>query len=242
MDNKTRLRSIAEKLVVVAFAGTMLTAMTACGAKQENTNTNNENSQPTTITENSTNTNNETPVANAANTTTPTQTTAYVYNYTPGTLNIVMNEDGTQPAVENFTVSGMVLAGNQHEGGSELIAQGYKTTDFANEFYLNEWIEFYFDDPTIEAMNGNTSIIAVPQKEITEYTQMPLSQLQEIAETNGGFVIPVDPLAIEQVENLNHIGSAYVNMDAGQPGAWEILIVKGGKVAYYIPVTLLPSL
>ena len=235
---------IASKIATVALTGALAATMVACGGKKEPAKPADTESTTESVAKDvETGLDAGTEAAqDATGTATTTGTGAYAYDYTPGTVNTIMSEDGTTPLVPDFAITGLIMTGNQTEGeGDGLLADGYKMTGLANEFNLNEWISFYLDDATIASAGIDTSIVAVPHREASEYTTMPYDQLVKTANENGGFIIDVIPDTVEKVESKNYVGNAYVNMDTGKAGLWDVLFCKSGKPAQYLCVNLNPS-
>lgn len=234
---------IASKIAAVALTGALAVTMVACGGKKESTKADDTESTIETVTKDTEKgLDDGTDATKDATTTDGTTTGAYAYDYTLGTVNTIMAEDGTAPLVPDFAVTGAILTGNQTEGtGDALLADGYKLTGLASEFTLNEWISFYLDDATVANVGIDTSIVAVPHREASEYATMPYDQLVETASESGGFIIDVIPDTIEKVEDKNYVGNAYVNMDTGKEGLWDVLFCKGAKPAQYVCINLKPA-
>ena len=161
------------------------------------------------------------------------------FNYTDG----ILHEIGYFGEEIPFTIDGIILAGNRHsyenlEAGAEgimtkLIEKGYKKSDINSSFYLNEWIEFYIDTK-YEGPAEDIKILITPHKVIEELQKMSLTQLEEFASENGGYVIDYQT---PDEENYKYVGEGYVNLDYPE-GKYNILFAYKGKLVYYICIDL----
>lgn len=237
------------KIAAVALAGTLALAVTACGGKKDDSgSTASDDTTTTTSVTEGVETGTEVATGTSSASTATGQVTAagYNYDYTPGTVNIIMNADGTAPLIPDFSVMGVIMTGNQMEGASEadLLAKGYQLTGLVSDYRLNEWISFYLDDNTLSSigLDIDTCIVAVPHREASEYATMPYEELIQTANDSGGFVIDVIPETVDASSGRNYVGNAYVNMDNGQVGLWDILFCKGGKPAQYVCVNMSPAI
>jgi hypothetical protein len=223
--------------------------MVACGGKTETKTTDGQGTTAVETTQTETTTK-DAGTGTGQGTTAPDATApkttpdgASSYDYTIGKLNTIMNADETAPAVPGFSVTGMIMTGNQTQGVGEtdLLPGGYKTSGLAGNFNLNEWIQFYFDDATVAGIGNDFHIVAVPQADVKEYASIPYDTLIATAESSGGFVIDVVQDSIDKASGYNLVGSGYVNMEIGKPGIWEVLFVKGTKPAQYICLNMNPA-
>lgn len=248
MIDMRKVASVTGKLATVAVAGAMMFTMAACGGKKDDTETidSDKTTEVSSTDEDEITTDDTDSSATDTSSDVTTQTTgaAYAYDYTPGTLNTVMDAEGAAPAVPGFSVTGMMLLGNQQETGVTDAAKtgGYKTSGLISDFRLNEWIEFYLDEGTIAQCGTDTQIVAVPHSDASEYAGITADKLVVAAENTGGFILDINPENIEQVDGLNLVASGYVNADTGTIGTWDILFVKSGKVAQYVCVNMTPSI
>ena len=175
------------------------------------------------------------------NTPTPAPNKTVEYDYTDGVLTPIVDEEGN-PKQTDFVINGLILVGNRHsyeslEAGTEgimekLVAKGYNKTGINSSFYLNEYIEFYIDTPYIGEAS-DVKIIAVPHKSVEEYEKLSLSELEELANTNGGFVFEFTK---PEADNYNHIGDGYIHMDYPE-GKYDILFTYKEKLAYFVSIT-----
>lgn len=239
MPDMRKIAVIGGKVATVALAGTMALTMVACGKKGDSDATDTEDTTEVTATDTTDDADDGTTDA----TTTQGAASAYAYDYTPGTLCTVMNADGTEPAVPDFAVSGLIMVGNQQEeDAAATLAGGYRTTGLKSDYHLNEWIEFYLDDATLAQCGDDTNIVALPHSDASEYADIPYEKLTMATQTTGGFALEVSQENINRESGYNLVSSGYVNADGGITGLWDILFVKGGKVAQYVCVEMAPSI
>ena len=211
-----------------------LVALTGCGNRKEEKKTTNTNAQSEKKDESI-----EDTKANKDSSTTPNY---QEYDYKDGVLTQIVDEEGN-PEQTDFVMNGLILIGNRHsysdlEAGAErviekLVSQGYLMTGINSSFYLNEYIEFYIDTP-YTGLTSNVKILAVPHKTVEEYQKMSLSQLEELANENGGFVLDYEK---PDEDNFKYVGEGYINMDYPE-GQYDILFTYKGKLAYFITVSL----
>ena len=166
----------------------------------------------------------------------------YEYTYTDGVLTQIVDEEGN-PKQTDFVLDGIILVGNRHsyegvdpesEGFmNKLVAKGYKKEGIYSDFYLNEWIEFYIDTKYSKAAS-DVKVLVTPHKTVEELEKMSLSQLEELATNNGGFVLDFNT---PDAQNYMYFGEGYVNMDYPE-GKYDILFTYKGKLAYFININL----
>ena len=172
----------------------------------------------------------------------PTAHTTVEYDYKDGVLTQIVDEEGN-PLQTDFVIDGIILVGNRHsydglEADSEgimekLKAQGYKKEGINSSFYLNEWIEFYIDLNYTKAAS-DVEILVTPHKTVEELQKLSLTQLEELANENGGFVLPYNT---PDAENYMYVGNGYVHQDY-PAGKYDILFTYKGKLAYFINIDL----
>ena len=163
------------------------------------------------------------------------------YNYTDGYLTQIVDEDGN-PKQTDFIIDGLILVGNRHsyeglEAGAEgimtkLVAKGYNKEGLNSSFYLNEWIEFYIDTK-YSGSEDDVKILITPHKTVEELEKMSFEELQELASSNGGYIIEYKT---PDTDNYKYVGNGYVNMDYPE-GKYDILFTYKGKLAYFINIT-----
>jgi len=166
----------------------------------------------------------------------------YEYTYTDGVLTQIVDEEGN-PKQTDFVLDGIILVGNRHsyEGVdpdseglmNKLVAKGYNKEGINSEFYLNEYIEFYIDTKYSKAAS-DVKVLVTPHKTVEELEKMSLSQLEELATNNGGFVLDFNT---PDAQNYMYFGEGYVNMDYPK-GKYDILFTYKGKLAYFININL----
>ena len=156
------------------------------------------------------------------------------YKFNKGEL-VRITDDNNEPAVTNFEIKGLIVAGNQTEGAG-FDAQksgGYKTSGLKADFMLNEHITLHAEEIT-----GNTEdlkIICLPHREMADYILKSADELTQIAETEGAYVNASGPNA----ERDNEIVDFYVGpIEERKAGSYDILFVYKGKLAYYLPIEL----
>lgn len=163
------------------------------------------------------------------------------YDYKDGVLNQIVDEEGN-PKQTDFIIDGLILVGNRHsysgldlesEGIMEKLSQqGYKTQGINSSFYLNEYIEFYIDTK-YDGPSNDVKILVTPHKTVEELETMSLSELEELANDNGGFVLDYKT---PEVDNYKYVGNGYVNMDYPE-GKYDILFTYKGQLAYFVNIT-----
>ena len=163
------------------------------------------------------------------------------YDYKDGVLNQIVDEEGN-PKQTDFIIDGLILVGNRHsyagldtesEGIIEKLSQqGYKTQGINSSFYLNEYIEFYIDTK-YDGPSNDVKILVTPHKAVEELEIMSLSELEELANDNGGFVLDYKT---PEVDNYKYVGNGYVNMDYPE-GKYDILFTYKGQLAYFVNIT-----
>ncbi len=166
----------------------------------------------------------------------------YEYTYTDGVLTPIVDEEGN-PKQTDFVIDGIILVGNRHsyEGVdpesegimNKLVAKGYKKEGIYSDFYLNEWIEFYIDTKYSKAAS-DVKVLVTPHKTVEELEKMSYSKLEELATSNGGFVLDFNT---PDAQNYMYFGNGYVNMDYPE-GKYDILFTYKGKLAYFININL----
>ena len=172
----------------------------------------------------------------------PTAHTTVEYDYKDGVLTQIVDEEGN-PLQTDFVIDGIILVGNRHsyagleaEAGEimeKLKEQGYKKEGINSSFYLNEWIEFYIDLNYTKAAS-DVEILVTPHKTVEELQKLSLTQLEELANENGGFVLPYNT---PDAENYMYVGNGYVHQDY-PAGKYDILFTYKGKLAYFINIDL----
>ena len=171
----------------------------------------------------------------------PKETKGYQYDYREGVLTPIVDENGI-PKQNDFVIDGIILIGNRHEYRGDddtteiidyFVQKGYNKEGLNKDFYLGEWIEMYLDTK----YTGNTSdvkIVVVPHKKVEELELLSLTQLEELANEKGGFVLDYKT---PEEDNHKYIGNGYVNMDYPE-GKYDILFTYKGKIAYFITIEL----
>ena len=156
------------------------------------------------------------------------------YKFNKGELVRITNDEN-EPAVADFEIKGLIVAGNQTEGAG-FDAQksgGYKTSGLKADFMLNEHITLH-----AEGITGSTEdlkIICLPHREMADYILKSADELTQIAETEGAYVNASGPDA----ERDNEIVDFYVGpIEERKAGSYDILFVYKGKLAYYLPIEL----
>ena len=156
------------------------------------------------------------------------------YKFNKGEL-VRITDDNNEPAVADFEIKGLIVAGNQTEGAG-FDAQksgGYKTSGLKADFMLNEHITLHAEEIT-----GNTEdlkIICLPHREMADYILKSADELTQIAETEGAYVNASGP----DTERDNEIVDFYVGpIEERKAGSYDILFVYKGKLAYYLPIEL----
>ena len=208
-----------KKLLISALVVVLCFTLVGCG-KKETTNNKPANS----------NDNNGTISSNSK----------YEYSYIDGVLTQIVDEDGN-PKQTDFVIDGIILVGNRHsyegldtesEGiMAKLAAKGYNKEGINSSFYLNEWIEMYIDTQYNGSAN-NVKILITPHRTVEELENMSLSQLEALANDNGGYVIDYQT---PETDNYKYVGNGYVNVDYPE-GKYDILFTYKGKLAYFINI------
>ena len=162
----------------------------------------------------------------------------YEYSYVDGKLTEIVDEEGN-PKQTDFVIDGIILIGNRHDYDrndtmtiTEYFAnQGYKKEGLNSSFYLGEWIEMYIDTK-YTGSESNVKIFITPHKTVEELEKMSLSQLEELANDNGGYIIEYKT---PEADNYKYVGNGYVNMDY-PIGKYDVLFTYKGKLAYFINI------
>ena len=156
------------------------------------------------------------------------------YKFNKGEL-VRITDDNNEPAVTNFEIKGLIVAGNQTEGAG-FDAQksgGYKTSGLKADFMLNEHITLHAEE--ITGNTENLKIICLPHREMADYILKSADELTQIAETEGAYVNASGP----DTERDNEIVDFYVGpIEERKAGSYDILFVYKGKLAYYLPIEL----
>lgn len=188
---------------------------------------------------NNNNSNNSQENSNTNNGTTPTKK-SYEYSYKDGVLTQIVDEDGKAKQTD-FVIDGVILVGNRHDydgrdDATELIAyfakQGYKKEGINSSFYLGEWIEMYIDTK-YSGSESDVKILVTPHKTVEELEKLSFSQLSELANENGGFVLDYKT---PETDNYKYVGNGYVHPDYNE-GKYDILFTYKGKLAYFINIS-----
>ncbi len=170
---------------------------------------------------------------------TPKEKTTYEYNYKDGVLTTIVDEEGN-PKQTEFVINGIILLGNRHGYDdvtdteaviAKLVSEGYKKEGINSSFYLNEWIELYIDT-NYSGSESDVKILITPHKTVEELEKMSLTELTELAEENGGYVIDYKT---PEEDNYKYVGSGYVHEDYKE-GKYDILFMYKGKLAYFINI------
>ena len=221
-------------LILVLTMG--LFVLTGCGNNKEESKVANNNTQTTQKNEGTANT-----VVNNTNNTTTSNNKKYEYTYKDGALTQIVDEEGN-PKQTDFVIDGVILVGNRHEYREEnstdeiieyFAKQGYKKESINSSFYLSEWIEFYIDTKYSKSVD-DVKIIVAPHKTVEELEKLSLSELEELATENGGFVLDYKT---PEEDNYKFVGEGYVHPDYAE-GKYDILFTYKGKLAYFINVNL----
>ena len=207
-----------KKLLIGVLTLVLCITLTACGSKKEENNNN-----------------------NGGNGGTNNSTSKVEYNYKDGVLTQIVDDEGN-PKQTDFVIDGIILVGNRHDYRPEnsteeiidyLVKQGYNKEGLNKDFYLGEWIEFYIDTKYSKPID-DVKIIVTPHKTVEELEKLSLSQLEDFANENGGFVL--DYKTPEESEH-KLVGSGYVHQDY-KDGKYDILFTYKGKLAYFININL----
>ena len=167
--------------------------------------------------------------------------TGYEYDYRDGVLTQIVDEEGNPKQID-FVIDGIILVGNRHEYRPEnsteeiidyFVKQGYNKEGLNKDFYLGEWIQFYIDTKYSGSSN-DVKILVTPHKTVEELEKLSLSQLEELANENGGFVIDYKT---PEEDNYKYVGEGYVHQDYKE-GKYDILFTYKGKLAYFININL----
>ena len=219
-------------LIVILVIGLFILA--GCGEKKVENNSEVKNNNQSAQTNGNSNANSGTNNQNV-------NKQKYEYNYKDGVLTAIVDEDGN-PKQTDFVIEGIILAGNRHsylnsEASSDgimkkLVNEGYKKENINSSFYLNEYIEFYIETK-YSGIESNVKILVTPHRTVEELEKLSYSQLEELANNNGGFVLDYKT---PEIDNYKYVGEGYVNMDYPE-GKYDILFTYKGKIAYFINIT-----
>ena len=219
-------------LIVILVIGLFILA--GCGEKKVENNSEVKNNNQSAQTNGNSNANSGTNNQNV-------NKQKYEYNYKDGVLTAIVDEDGN-PKQTDFVIEGIILVGNRHsylnlEADSDgimkkLVNEGYKKENINSSFYLNEYIEFYIETK-YSGIESNVKILVTPHRTVEELEKLSYSQLEELANNNGGFVLDYKT---PEIDNYKYVGEGYVNMDYPE-GKYDILFTYKGKIAYFINIT-----
>ena len=219
-------------LIVILVIGLFILA--GCGEKKVENNSEVKNNNQSAQTNGNSNANSGTNNQNV-------NKQKYEYNYKDGVLTAIVDEDGN-PKQTDFVIEGIILVGNRHsylnlEADSDgimkkLVNEGYKKENINSSFYLNEYIEFYIETK-YSGIESNVKILVTPHRTVEELEKLSYSQLEELANNNGGFVLDYKT---PEIDNYKYVGNGYVNMDYPE-GKYDILFTYKGKIAYFINIT-----
>ena len=171
----------------------------------------------------------------------PKETKGYQYDYREGVLTPIVDENGI-PKQNDFVIDGIILIGNRHEYRGDddtmgiidyFVQKGYNKEGLNSSFYLNEWIEMYLDTK-YTGSESDVKVVVVPHRDMNELELLSLTQLEELANEKGGFVLDYKT---PEEDNHKYIGNGYVNADYPE-GKYDILFTYKGKIAYFINVNL----
>ena len=185
------------------------------------------------------NSNNNTQEKGNTNNDNPKDTKSKEYDYRDGILHVIVDEEGN-PKQTDFVIDGIILVGNRHEYREEdttisnidyFVQKGYKKEGINSSFFLSEWIEFYIDTK-YSGRESDVEILVTPHKTVEELEKMSLSQLEDLANENGGFIISYE---VPDEENHKYVGNGYISPDSKE-GKYDILFTYKGKLAYYINI------
>ena len=202
-----------KKLLISLFAIIMCFALVGCGKTEENKNNNNNGNN----------------------------NGGYEYTYKDGVLTTIVDEEGN-PKQTDFVIDGIILIGNRHDYREDdttmeiidyFVEKGYKKEGINSSFYLGEWIGFYIDTKYSKPVD-DVKIIVTPHKTVEELEKLTLSQLEELANENGGFVLDYKT---PEEDNHKYVGEGYVHQDYKE-GKYDILFTYKGKIAYFININL----
>ena len=171
----------------------------------------------------------------------PKETKGYQYDYREGVLTPIVDENGI-PKQTDFVIDGIILIGNRHEYRGDdktmeiidySVEKGYNKEGINSSFYLSEWIEFYVDTK-YAGTESDVKVVVVPHRDMNELELLSLTQLEELANEKGGFVLDYKT---PEEDNHKYIGNGYVGPDY-PVGKYDILFTYKGKIAYFINVEL----
>ena len=228
MENEKKKSNIGLIIVIIIIILLLLFAVWFFLLRDKGT-TNNNNTNNNNNTQENTNTNNETTPSGGG----------YEYDYRDGVLTQIVDEEGN-PKQTDFIIDGIILIGNRHDYADrddtmEIIQyfakQGYKKEGINSSFYLGEWIEMYIDTK-YTGSESNVKIFITPHKTVEELEKMSLSELEELANENGGYVIDYKT---PEADNYKYVNEGYVHQDYKE-GKYDILFTYKGKLAYFINI------
>ena len=171
----------------------------------------------------------------------PKETKGYQYDYRDGVLTPIVDENGI-PKQNDFVIDGIILIGNRHEYRGDddtmeiidyFVQKGYNKEGLNSSFYLSEWIEFYVDTK-YAGTESDVKVVVVPHRDMNELELLSLTQLEELANEKGGFVLDYKT---PEEDNHKYIGNGYVGPDYPE-GKYDILFTYKGKISYFINVEL----
>lgn len=207
--------------MAVIFA---LLCLTACGEnKEKESSSNSANSETTSAT---------------AGTTAKPATSDSIWKVFPEELDYgeVITVDDTT----GFKLDALKLMGNLHdyEDGEPKFSKTLK--DLEHEFYLNEYIQFYYDTKfDVDGNPGQLRIIALPHRVLKNYENASYDALVSEAK-NKGFFIELTSKSTDKADK-GFVGENYVNVD-NPAGNFDILLTNGKTICYCFVVRITAEL
>lgn len=213
-----------KNLTLVLAVILSLLCLTACGDNKEST------TESSTTTEQTT--------AAATKTSSKADTSDSKWKVFPEELDY--GEVLTVDETTDFKLDALKLKGNLHdyEDGEPEFSKTLK--DLEHEFYLNEYIQFYYDTKFDVGGNpGQLRIIALPHRVLKSYENASYDALVSEAK-NKGFFIEITSKSTDKSDK-GFVGENYVNAD-NPAGNFDILLMNGKTICYCFVIRITAEL
>lgn len=130
-----------------------------------------------------------------------------------------------------FKLDAVKLAGDSHNYGVKELAYSTTLSGLEYEFYLDEWIGFYFRTSfDLSKNSGKLHIIALPHQNLSSYGKVSYNEL--VTEANQkGFLITVDGV-LSNAEDEGCVGMGKINSSL-PTGDYDFLILNDETICYY---------
>lgn len=233
MKNGTEVL-LMKKLIAAVLAAIMALSFAACGGKTEESSapadsSSSSSSSSKTSSEASSEADTSSSEAETTGAESQTSSAQSADDLKYGEMAIINDKSG-------FKLDGIRLLGNQHDGDIMSIPFSTDFKDIQYEFFLNEWISFYFKtESDISDNPAKIHILAIPHRSLEELKKSTFDELLTEA-MEKGFVIDVSGY-IHEGEGEGYVGDNYINGDY-PAGDYDIVITHKGTLCYCLKIKL----